>query len=423
MSPIIDLQRRLVEVGRIRMGKKGDKGQPQKLATWRLTTRDKPRLDAAAELYGGTVVPWAERDGEYELICETDELAILVLPGQALSQWYELWSGGGCQRRCDSEREIITDSACICDSEDGERKCKPTTRLSVMLPDIPGLGTWRLETHGYYAAIELSATASMLEQATARGQLIPARLCIDQRSQVKDGQTKRFAVPVIDLDITARQALGAGFGDAAQRLEEYKPTPTPIRQQLTPGGVTLEEGLKAAASLEPRPRGARAAAPIPIVDDDTSFGPPVPVSSEDGAVVVDDGTITDAQKKKLNVLVGKLRDANKITTDEVYQAAGRSYEIHEVPDLHWSTLRETLTKDEASDLITKLEMFEMPAVDTVEPLTVRQLNSRIRRTEIDPTVVAGVGRRLYPNAKGASSLSDEERGVIWLAVQEELASV
>ena len=144
MSPIIDLQRRLVEVGRIRMGRK-EGNRPVKLSTWRLTSRDQARLEAAAALYGGTVQPWAEREGEHELIVATDELPILLLPGQTLSQWHELWSGGGCQRRCDGEREVLSDGSCLCDAEEGDRKCKPTTRLSVMLPDVPGLGCWRLD--------------------------------------------------------------------------------------------------------------------------------------------------------------------------------------------------------------------------------------------------------------------------------------
>lgn len=111
MSPIIDLQRRLVEVGRLRMGHQvaaGNGRRPAKLEHWRITSRDQARLLAAAELYGGTVQPWAERDGEFELFTKTSELPIMLIPGQTLSAWYELWSGGGCQRRCDGEREILS---------------------------------------------------------------------------------------------------------------------------------------------------------------------------------------------------------------------------------------------------------------------------------------------------------------------------
>jgi hypothetical protein len=369
VSPIIDLQRRLVEVGRIRMGKKGDKGQPQKLDTWRLTSNDQARLAAAADLFGGAVTPWdgSPKGDEHELITATAELPILLLPGQALSQWHELWSGGGCQRRCDGEREILSDSPCLCDTEGGDRKCKPTTRLSVMLPDVPGLGCWRLESHGYYAAVELSATAAMLEQATARGQMLPARLRIDQRRQLKDGKTTRYAVPVIDIDVRFREAVAGIEGHRVEVLEpapEYKALPAST-------GVSVRDGLDAAArQAEPRATTARSAAPIGPAADFTQPGP-VPVPDDDGTIVVSEPEKrTAAQTKKLNVLVGKLRDGGAITTEQLYAALSRARQVE--PEtmvdllagrdqegvLHWSPLRDSLSKAEASDLIDRLSKLE-----------------------------------------------------------------
>jgi hypothetical protein len=145
--PLIDLQRRLVEVGRIRMGERNAKGYPTRLQTWKLTSRDQVRLEAAASAYGGSVAPWEGHDGQYAVHTETDALSILLLPGQTLSQNYELWSGGGCQRRCDGEQEQFSDGPCLCDPD--ARECKPHTRLAVMLPDVPGVGCWRLDTQGY----------------------------------------------------------------------------------------------------------------------------------------------------------------------------------------------------------------------------------------------------------------------------------
>lgn len=380
--PIIDLQRRLVEVGRIRMGKKGDKGQPQKLDTWRLTSSDTARLEEAAKLFGGTVTPWdgSPKGDEHELITTSSELPILLLPGQALSQWHELWSGGGCQRRCDGEREILSDSPCLCDAEPGDRKCKPTTRLSVMLPDVPGLGCWRLESHGYYAAVELSATAAMLEQATARGQMLPARLRIDQRRQVKDGKTTRYAVPVIDIDVRFRDAIRGIGGPGQELLEaapEYKALPA------FTGGVSVRDGLDAAArQAEPKATTARSAAPIGPAADFTQPDP-VPVPDDDGALpVVDhqepDEKRTGPQTRKLNVLVGKLRDAGHITTEQLYAATARARNVDaetmvsllpgardDEGQLHWGPLRDSLSKAEASDLIERLSKLETNVVAEV----------------------------------------------------------
>ena len=49
--------------------------------------------------------------------------------------------------------------------------------------------------------VELAGAASLLETATLRGHLLPARLRIDQRSGERDGQTLRYAVPVLDVDV------------------------------------------------------------------------------------------------------------------------------------------------------------------------------------------------------------------------------
>lgn len=405
MSPIIDLQRRLVEVGRIRMGAKDERGFPKKLGTWRCTSRDKDRLLAIAQMHGGDVRPWAEREGEFEVITETDELAIMLLPGQTLSQWHELWSGGGCQRRCDGEREILSDQPCLCDVEPGERKCKPTTRLSVMLPDIPGLGCWRLESHGYYAAVELAATSHMLEQATVRGQLLPARLRIDQRRQVRDGKTTRYAVPVIDIDITMREALPLATQD------EIAHTPAPDRKALDQG-VTIAEGLAATEQPAATNTSGRGAAPIPSQSDEIGFGEPVPVVDEDEAGT-DEATVK--QKKKLDVLVGTLRDKEgRITTEQLWRACGRTDLMAGIGadgELHWAPLRESLSFGEASSLIDRLERYASAGLSAEE--------LREKLTDIPIAVVTEAGASLFPG-RSAHDLNDQERLMLWMTIERSL---
>lgn len=66
---------------------------------------------------------------------------------------------------------------------------------------------------------------------------------------------------------------------------------------------------------------------------------------------------TAAQKKKLNVLVGKLRPAH-LTTERLYELVGREPVVSEDGELHWSPLRESLTSAEAHELIDRLERVE-----------------------------------------------------------------
>ncbi len=276
---IIGLQRRLVEVGRIRMGEKNEKGNPTRLESWKLTSRDQVRLQAAARVFGGEVREWKDHPGQYELHTEVDALPILLMPGQAISQHYELWSGGGCKRRCDGETEQISDGVCMCDPE--ARECKPHTRLNVLLPDVAGVGAWRLDTTGYYAATELTGTVDLLEMATMRGVLLPARLRIDQRAVLRDGQTRRFPVPTLDIDIRPLEmhaiTQGAAEGEVPQIPAGYTPLPA------LPAGVSVKEGLEgAAAGAAPNAVTARSAAPMGSQEtlDETDI--PLPVDGDDG---------------------------------------------------------------------------------------------------------------------------------------------
>src|SRR5690349_2582757 len=100
--PIIDLQRSVRQVGRIRLGEVRN-GRPSKLTTFRLSSVQRSPIERAAELYGGTVKPMASdrSDDQWEVVTEADSIPVVIPPTNHLDQWLELWSGAGCERRCD----------------------------------------------------------------------------------------------------------------------------------------------------------------------------------------------------------------------------------------------------------------------------------------------------------------------------------
>jgi Recombination directionality factor-like len=277
---IIDLQRRLTEVGRIRLGEKrtskGGKTYPARLETFRLTSPDRTRIEHAAEVYGGKASAWED---QWQVVTTSTALNIALLPGQALTQWFELWGQHEPKkpvvalRRCDGRRELLSDQPCLCPAAVDDRRkaaadgkaCRPTTRLSVMIRDIPGLGVWRLESHGWYAAVELLGTAGLLEQLAARGQMVPARLRLDARSESTEDGTIRYSVPVIDIDASlghVMESLGTGSGALAPTTggTVAKLTPVPDSPSAPP---SVAEQTAAVRSDAPAVRRANAAAPIP----------------------------------------------------------------------------------------------------------------------------------------------------------------
>jgi hypothetical protein len=227
--PIIDLQRRMRQLGEIRIGHAIDTGRispktgkpilrPAKLSKFRLTSASKPLLEEVARLYGGEVQPWTPANGgppEWEVYTETDRLPVLVPPREPVTQWYELYKGSKCVRRCDGQTEQKTDQPCMCDPE--RRDCQITTRLNIMLRDVPGLGVWLLTSHGYCAAVELPEIAAFL--ATTRG-YVDAWLTMEEKQIVRDsGDVARFMVPKLDVAVTPAELLagrGAVSGAAAE---------------------------------------------------------------------------------------------------------------------------------------------------------------------------------------------------------------
>lgn len=328
---IIDLQRRLAEVGRIRIGQQvstnNGRSRPAKLDTFRLTSPDKQRIVSAAKLYGGTPQPWEAPAGQqWEVVTQTDTLPVIVPPSEmAFSQYYELWSAGGCQRRCDGQTESISDGPCQCDPD--KRECNIHTRLSIMLRDLPGLGVWRLDTQGYYAAVEIQGAVEVVQMAAGHGHMLPAALRLEQRMVKRTGEgTRRFAVPVLDIEVSPAQLLGGAQPIMVEQgtgrvLDEPGPrqinggTLTPVPDTV-PERPTASVAEQAVTTKERKPR-RNAAQPIPSTGlaPRTAAQAAVAVTEPPVAVEVvheepaeeepppDDDSITSAQLKKLAILL------------------------------------------------------------------------------------------------------------------------
>lgn len=233
MSPILTIQRRMAEQGRIRLGEKaGGNGRPVKLETFRLTSPNERLIRQAAELYGGTPQPWTvEKRAEWQVTTDATSLPVIVVKG-GVSQWMEQWSKGGCTVRCDGEQmqpgKGRPGGPCRCAAmpDGADIPCKPTTRLSVMLRDVETLGVFRLESKGWSAAAELPGPAELAAQF---GDLVPATLHLVKRKAISEGKTREFMVPVLDLEVSkarlvAIAAAQAGGGATAQLEQQQQPT-------------------------------------------------------------------------------------------------------------------------------------------------------------------------------------------------------
>lgn len=272
---ILTLQQRSRELGRIRLGQfvtpKGAKGRPEKLDRFRFTSLSEPLIGKVATLYGGTPQPWVPQGGGaegFEVIADCTRIPILV-PPQPVSQYFELWSGGGCVRRCDGQTELLSGGQCLCGVDPDDRECKPTTRLRVVLRDVEGIGVWRLESHGYYSATELPEVAEFLAQA---GGYVSAHLGLEERVIKREGKTRRFMVPTIEVDVTPAQLLSGAVPSAQLGAGRQAPAlttgPSAAELATSYGGLVYEpEPEPAALDVESVRAAIAAAQTVPALRD------------------------------------------------------------------------------------------------------------------------------------------------------------
>lgn len=243
-SRLLNIQRRTAEHGRLRTGYTQGK-TPKRSSTWIVTSHSEEHVRKAAELWGGTPEQWTplnQSTPQWRVTTAASSIEAIITPGDPLSQYNELWTGGGCKRRCDGQTEQLTRQPCLCARQFGEdwhqqkkgTVCSATSRLSVMLPDLSGMGMWRAETHSFYAASEWGGMVDMVLAGTDGRGFVPVTLRIEPRQVVREGQTKKFPVVVVELrGVTPRQALSG-------------PMPTALALDPT--------GSRAVAAIEaPRP--------------------------------------------------------------------------------------------------------------------------------------------------------------------------
>jgi hypothetical protein len=228
-SRLRNVQARAAEHGRLRTGYTDGK-RPMRSATWVITSHSEEHVRTAATLWGGEPEKWQPLNStitQWRVITKASSIEALITPGDPLNQYNEMWSAGGCQRRCDGETELLTRQPCLCVARFGEdwhqqkkgTVCSTTSRLNVMLPDLSGMGMWRAETHSFYAAAEWGGMVDMVLAGTDGKGFIPVTLRIEPRQVIREGKTKKFPVVVVELrGVTPRQAL-AGPMNAATALD------------------------------------------------------------------------------------------------------------------------------------------------------------------------------------------------------------
>lgn len=273
--PITDIDHRARTLGRIRAGEfDDDTGRPTSGTTWRLTSPHRHLLDHAEAIYGGHVeaLDRKDTDDRFQLTTNSDTLDVIIPPQDvAAGQWWEAYTAAGLQARCDGNvvidgayfRNHDTDQhppACVCTNLD-KRRCKPTTRINFILPDLPDVGVWRLTTRSIYAAAEMPTQIDFLFR---RAQYPNAILALEERSTKTGDGVHRFTVPIIRIEDTLISILaGDGSSQATAGALGGGDTPPPI----DPGSLAPDDDARVPPPQIPPPEASK---PPPPTDPEAS---------------------------------------------------------------------------------------------------------------------------------------------------------
>jgi len=353
---IVELQKRARRLGEIRLGDtvtQNGKTRPVSLDTFRLTSVARGLLQQAADLWGGEVVPW---DNKWQLVTDVSELPVIIPPQDPDNvTWYEAWTAGGLQRRCDGETIVNREGnlPCVCNPE--HRECSMVTRIQVMLPDLPDVGVWVMSSTGYYAASEMAMSIQIVMDAAQRtGHLPDAVLAIEHREVKRPGEpTKKFVVPVLRF----ADPLATFLPDRTPSLAS-----TTSARPLPPGGPSGPAGRgEGEGTVQHVPHPPLPANPsAPTVPDGISQEPREAILSE--GPVSDTGDFDvwsdllthlegDATEGTMAVIEARIRklyrmmhSVNLWPEDAIHAALAKHYQVAHVGDLRKAELQQFATQ-------------------------------------------------------------------------------
>lgn len=255
---LLDLQRTYLPTFRLRIGERvtaNGKTRPASLSTFRVTARSAEVVAAFTDRYGGRPIAWEDPTSQdrWEARLPVSELAVLIPPGEALSQHWERWDSGGCTHRCDGATEQLSRSPCQCPadldkrmSELDERRqprwCRPCSRLSVLCPEVAVLGTGMLVTHSLIVAASLPGAVDVASALHARGEMVAGLLSVEKRKG-------RRQYPLLHLDLVGVSWHEIAGGQARPVLPSGAAVP-PITTAPVAGEGSARAGVPAGTAVE-----------------------------------------------------------------------------------------------------------------------------------------------------------------------------
>lgn len=93
-----------------------------------------------------------------------------------------------------------------CDGQDcpmyQQKKCKEVMNLQFLLPSVPGLGIWQLDTGSYHGIVTVNSALDLIRNVCGRVSMIPLQLTVEPKTVSVDGKNKNVYVLNVRANVT-----------------------------------------------------------------------------------------------------------------------------------------------------------------------------------------------------------------------------
>ena len=196
---LTDRDRRLPRIGKIHLGIKDEKKGYPKATDYFVFPEGHANYDDLVRLFG-------EKPNELRIVFPVES------EDKIASQYYRCYSrsrglickgdGETCRRLVDTQTGALADAdskavgwkemACAGrECPDYGSKCKEVMNLQFMLPEVPGLGIWQIDSGSFNSIININAGLDMIRAVYGRVAMVPLILSLEPQEVTPEGGKKK----------------------------------------------------------------------------------------------------------------------------------------------------------------------------------------------------------------------------------------
>lgn len=142
----------------------------------------------------------------------------------------------------DTETGEMVEMDCVPDECEAYAKkhCRRLANLQFLLPKVPGLGVWTIDTTSFYSIININSALEMIRAVAGRIHMLPLQLVLKPQEVSPDGRKKTVYVMDLLAPVTLSKLIAAGQTSPAKLLmpaldEDDRP------EDLYPDGILNKE--------------------------------------------------------------------------------------------------------------------------------------------------------------------------------------